>query len=370
MAKHKVMTLFGVRSDIIKLSPLFPLLDKSFSHVMVHSNQHYDYNMDRIFFRELKLREPDYNLNAGSGTHAEQTSKIMLGFEKALLKEKPDAVIVQGDINTTLAGSIVASKLSIPLIHIEGGCRGFAKKEPEEINRKVADVLSDLIFVPDKESVRNLEQEGFPPGSFFLSGNTSLDVCLRNVKLVPSGVLEKYGVERGKFIVVTIHRAQNTASKERLGSIVSALNEISSFCKVIFSVHPRTAAAISRFGLKIGRKVRAIKPIGYLDFLGLMKDARLILTDSAGMQEESVFLNVPCLIAYNETPWVPYVKSGKNRLVGYRKNSIVSAVKKLLYDDKYYGSVKKIPYDFYPNVSETICKKIKSWLDERKKNKN
>ena len=362
MGKRKVVTIFGVRSDIIKLSPVFPVLDRLFDHVMVHSNQHYTYYMDKLFFDELKLRQPDYNLNAGSGTHAEQTSKIMLGFEKVLMKEKPDAVIVQGDINTTLAASVVASKLGIKLVHIEGGCRGFAKKEPEEINRKVADVLSDLIFAPDKQSVENLKKEGFDEASFFLSGNTSLDVCLRNSRLVPVGVPEKYGVKKGKYIVVTIHRAQNTASKERLSSIMSALEELSGFCDVIFSVHPRTAAAISKFGISIGDKVRAIEPVGYLDFLGLMKDARLILTDSAGMQEESAFLNVPCLIAYNETPWTSYVKIGKNKLVGFEKDSIVREARKLLDDDSYYDSIRKIPYDFYPDVSEKICRKISEWL--------
>ncbi len=364
MGKFKVASLFGIRSDIIKMAPVFPLLDKHFNHIMVHSNQHYDYNMEKIFFKDLHLREPDYNLGAGSGTHAEQTARIMLGFEKVLLKEKPDAVIVQGDTNTTMAGAIVASKLSIPLFHIEGGTRGWVKNEPEEINRIVSDHLSDLIFVPDGESKRNLEKEGLPHDRIFLSGNTSLDVCLRNVKLVPPGLLEKYGVKEEKYALVTIHRAQNTADPERLGSIVAALEEISTFCDVIFSVHPRTTAALSRFNIKIGKSVKAIEPIGYLDFIGLMNRARMVITDSASIQEEAVFLNVPCLIAYNETPWVPYIKSGKNKLVGWKKSDIVAAAKKLFYDQKHHDHIRSIPYDYYPDVSEKIVMKMQSWLEE------
>lgn len=363
--KFKVVSLFGIRSDIIKMSPVLPLLDSEFGHVMVHSNQHYDFNMDRIFFRELCLREPDYNLKAGSGTHAEQVSKIMLGFEKVLLQEKPDAVVVQGDTNTTMAGAIVSSKLNIPLFHIEGGCRGFAKNEPEEINRKVSDQLSDLIFAPDKESVDNLKREGFDSDRIFLSGNTSYDVCMRNVKLTNDSVLEKYGVEKGKFAAATIHRSQNTASKERLSSIFAALEEVSSFCPVVFPIHPRTSAAASRFGISIGKPAKPMEPIGYLDFLGLMKNARMIITDSASIQEEVVFLNIPCLVAYNETPWVPYVKSGKNKLVGFRKDDIVEAARKLFFDEKYYASIRSIPFDHYPDVSGKIVKKMGDWLGSR-----
>ena len=363
MMKYKVISLFGIRSDIIKFSSLFPLLDKHFNHIMVHSNQHYDYEMDGIFFTELNLRAPDYNLKVGSGTQAAQTAKIMLGFEKILLKEKPDAVVLQGDTNTAIAGSLTASKMKIPLMHVEGGARGFAKNEPEEINRKVADYASDLVFAPDMDSANNLKKEGFSKEKFFLSGNTSLDVCLRNVKLAKDNFLKKYNFKKNNFVVVTIHRSQNTNEKNRLQNIISALEEISSFCPVIFPVHPRTQKALEKFGIEIENSVNAIEPIGYLDFLGLMKSAKMIITDSAGIQEEAVFLNVPCLIAYNETPWVPYVKSGKNKLVGYRKERIVSAAKKLYFDGEYYKTIRKIPYDYYPNVSENIVKKMKSWLD-------
>lgn len=364
MPRFKVVSLFGIRSDIIKMSPVFPLLDQYFDHVMVHSNQHYDYNMDKIFFRDLHLREPDYNLGAGSGTHSEQTCRIMLGFEKVLLKERPDAVVVQGDTNTTMAGAISASKLSIPIFHIEGGCRGFAKNEPEEINRIVSDHLSDLVFVPDRESVANLKKEGFGAGRIFLSGNTSYDVCMRNVQFTNNDVMERYGVVKRKFAVATIHRSQNTAAKERLRNIFAALDEVSSFCPVIFPVHPRTAAAAKKFGISAGKMTKATEPIGYLDFLGLMKNARMVITDSASIQEESVFLNVPCLVAYNETPWVPYVKSGKNKLVGWKSADIVAEARRLFYDQKYYGHITGISYDHYPGTSEKIVKKMLSWLED------
>ena len=363
MKKFKVITIFGIRSDIIKMSPVFPLLDRYFSHIMVHSNQHYDYSMDRIFFRELHLREPDYSLGARSGTHAQQVSNIMLGFEKVLLDEKPDAVVVQGDTNTTMAGAIVASKLNIPLFHIEGGCRGFAKNEPEEINRKVSDHLSDLIFAPDRESVDNLKREGFDKGRIFLSGNTSYDVCMRNVKFTSGKVLEKYGVQKGRFAAATIHRSQNTAARERLSNILAAFDEVSSFCPVIFPVHPRTKAAAERFGLSFGKLTRALEPIGYIDMLGLMKNARMVITDSASIQEEAVFLNVPCIVAYNETPWVPYVKSGKNKLAGWKRAHIVLAARRLFFDDKYYSHIKSIPFDHYPGTSERIVRKMLSWLE-------
>ncbi|MBI3036861.1 UDP-N-acetylglucosamine 2-epimerase (non-hydrolyzing) [Candidatus Woesearchaeota archaeon] len=364
MKKFKVVTIFGIRSDIIKMSPVFPILDKHFNHIMVHSNQHYDYNMDQVFFKDLHLREPDYNLGARSGTHAQQVSNIMLGFEKVLLDEKPDAVVVQGDTNTTMAGAIVASKLNLPLFHIEGGCRGFAKNEPEEINRKVSDQLSDLIFAPDKESVENLKREGFEPQRVYLSGNTSYDVCMRNAKYANGDALGKFGVRKGSFAAATIHRSQNTASKERLGNILAAIEEISSFCPVVFPVHPRTQAAAKRFGLSFGKLTKAIEPIGYLEFLGLMRNAKMIITDSASIQEEAVFLNVPCLVAYNETPWMPYVNSGKNKLVGWEKSNIVAAARNLFYDGKYYDHIRSIPFDRYPNTSEKIAKKILSWLED------
>ncbi len=367
-SNYKIISLFGIRSDIIKFSSLFPLLDKNFNHVMVHSNQHYDYEMDKVFFEDLHLRVPNYNLGAGSGTQAEQTAKIMIEFEKILLKEKPDAVIVQGDTNTAMAGSLVASKMKIPLVHIEGGARGFAKNEPEEINRVVSDHISDLIFVPDRDSEENLRKEGFAKDRYCLFGNTSLDVCLRNVKLIDDDVLKKYNIKKNSFVVVTIHRSQNTNEKNRLQNIIDALEEISSFCQVIFPVHPRTKKSMNRFGIKI-KKINVFAPVGYLDFLVLMKNAKIIITDSAGIQEEAVFLNVPCLVAYNETPWIPYIKSGKNKIVGFKKQGIVNAAKKLYHDKNYYESIKKIKYDFYPNVSENIVKKIKFWIDEKSKRK-
>ena len=238
----------------------------------------------------------------------------------------------------------------------------FAKNEPEEINRKVSDHLSDLIFAPDKESVVNLKREGFDKSRIFLSGNTSYDVCMRNIKFTSDAVLKKYGVQKGRFAAATIHRSQNTASKDRLSNVLTALDEVSSFCPVIFPVHPRTSAAAKRFGLSFGRLTRAMEPIGYLDFLGLMKNARMVITDSASIQEEAVFLNVPCLVAYNETPWVPYVKSGKNKLVGWKSTDIIAAAKKLFFDEKYYNHIRSIPYDHYPNTSEKIVKKMLSWL--------
>ena len=362
--RYKVVSLFGIRSDIIKLSPVFPLLDKTFHHIMVHSNQHYDENMDKIFFNELHLRKPDYNLGSGSGTQAQQTSRIMLKFEEILMKEKPDAVIVQGDTNTAIAGSITASKLNIPLVHIEGGCRGFAKNEPEEINRKVSDHLSDLIFAPDRESVRNLYKEGFEKDRVILRGNTSLDVCLRNLRFTNDKILGKYDLKKKRFVLVTIHRSQNTSVKERIENIMRALEQISSFCDVVFPIHPRTRKALENFKIKIGGKIKLLEPIGYTDFLSLMKNAKIIITDSAGIQEEAVFVNVPCIIAYGETPWTPYVKSGKNKLIGYKKESIVSEAKKLINNQKYYDSIKRIPYKHYDDVSLKIVSEIGKWLDK------
>ena len=248
----KVMTILGTRPEIIKLSPLLPLLDKHFQQIIVHTGQHYSYELDKIFFEEIKLREVNYQLNVGSGTQAYQTGMMMIGIEEAALKEKPDLILVQGDTNTSLASTLVAVKLGIPLAHIEAGYRSGNLHMPEEVNRIATDRFSRYLFVGIKEGMDNLHREGIAHSGIFLVGNTALDALRRNEKHADnSTILRKLNLEERKYVFVTVHRAENT-EEENLKNIVTGLNNIADKILLVLPLHPRTKAALERF--KIDRK--------------------------------------------------------------------------------------------------------------------
>jgi len=348
------------------MSPVLPLLDENFEHKLVHTGQHYDYNMDKIFFEELKLRAPDYNLNVGSGTHAEQTAKMMLKIEKILMNEKPDAVIVFADPNTPLAGVIVASKLGMLLIHLESGLRAYNKSIPEEINRIVADHCSDILLTPRESHKDNLVKEGLNPDDIFVVGSTASEACLRNLPIAEdkSGVLEKLGVSKTGYLVLTAHRAGNTDNASNLREILEAANLISENIKIVFPVHPRTKKAISENKITLSENIIISEPLGYLDFLKLINNARFILSDSGGIQEEAATLNVPCLILRDKTEWTHLTDAGKNRLVGAKKDTILEAVDELM-DDDVLKKIKNINIELDKNVSDKIVSVIKNVLDVR-----
>ncbi len=363
MKKIKIITILGTRPEIIKLSPILPLLDKEFNHILIHTGQHYSFNLDAIFFEELCLKAPDYNLNTGSGTHAEQLGKMIIGIEKVLFEENPDAVIVFADPNTPLAGALAASKINIPVIHIEAGCRCNNKSVPEEINRILVDHCSNILFAPDKVAYSNLIREGIPKEKIHLVGSTAIDSVLRNIKIAEkSDILNLYNLKKDSYILVTVHRAENTDNKTNLKNIVEALNKLSDDITIIFSVHPRTLKALETHNIKLDENIKDIEPPGYLEFLKLMKNALFIITDSGGIQEEAAVLDIPVLILRNETEWTYLTDIGKNKLVGQKSKDIIKEAKDLIDNKEKLEKMKKVKVDFTKNVAEKIVQILKNEL--------
>ena len=333
--------LLGTRPEIIKMSPVIRACERrSLDFLVIHTGQHYSYEMDRIFFEELGLPEPAYNLDVGSGSHAEQTGSIMAGVEKILLREKPGILLVQGDTNTVLAGALAASKcyvrrsgggdrlLPLRTGHVEAGLRSFDRTMPEEINRIVADHLSDYCFAPTELARENLLREGIREGSIFVTGNTVVDAVRENLALSrkKGDTLGDLGLRERGYLLVTLHRQENVDSHPRLAGILGALKHLheSSGLPVIFPVHPRTEKMARSFGLATDG-LRIMKPLGYLEFLQLESRARLVLTDSGGVQEESCILGVPCVTLRDSTERPETVTVGANVVAGVAPASILEA---------------------------------------------
>jgi UDP-N-acetylglucosamine 2-epimerase (non-hydrolysing) len=319
---NKVVTLIGTRPEIIKISAVVPLLDERFEHILVHSGQHYSYEMDALFFRELGLRSADYTLAAGSASHAEQTARMLSRLEPILLDERPDMMLVHGDTNTTLSGGLCAAKLGIPVTHMEAGCRSFNRAMPEELNRTVVDHLTDLLLPPDEIARQNLLAEGIPDSRIQIIGSTVIDAVERNRHFAAeSPILQQLELEPGTYLVLTLHRAENT-TPEQLPQMVRALNEAAERHPFIFPIHPRTAAALREQQLELAPRIRVCEPLGYLDMLKLLGSAKALLTDSGGLQEEAAVLGTPVLIIRNETEWRYLVDAGANVLIGNSYESI------------------------------------------------
>ncbi|PMB78309.1 MAG: UDP-N-acetylglucosamine 2-epimerase (non-hydrolyzing), partial [Fervidicoccus fontis] len=302
------------------------LRKERFTEVIIHTGQHYDENMNDLFFKELEIPKPDHNLGIGSGSHGNQTGKMLIAIEEVLLKEKPDLVIVYGDTNSTLAGALSASKLHIKLAHVEAGLRSFNKNMPEEINRIVADHLSDILFCPTETAVENLKKEGIKKG-VYLVGDIMFDALMHFLKIseAKSRILERLNLKPKEYYLATIHRAENTDNCERLKNILTALSQLD--MPVIFPIHPRTKGRAKEYNLEyLLEKIQIIDPVGYLDMINLEKNAKAILTDSGGIQKEAFWLKVPCITLRDETEWVETVNFGWNRLVGTDCDRTVSAV--------------------------------------------
>jgi len=351
----KIITILGTRPEITKLSPLLPLLDSHFNHKIIHTGQHYDHNMDRVFFEELNLRKPDYLLNVGSGSHAEMTAKMMIGIENILLEEKPDGVIVFADPNTPLAGALVASKLHLPLIHLEAGCRSFNKKMPEEINRIICDHCADLLLAPDNVASQNLLKEGLSSDKIRIVGSTAWQSSLRNLGIAreKSQILSKLCLDKKKYALLTIHRAENTVP-EILPGLVNAMNKISERIPLIFPRHPRTKNAMEEQNLTFNENVKVIDPVGYLDMLALLDNASFVMTGSGGLQEEAAALNTPCLVIRNETEWTYLTAAGKNILISNEEEKILEKVNFLLDYPENLENMKNVRLDLNTNVAERI----------------
>jgi UDP-GlcNAc3NAcA epimerase len=325
----KIISMVGARPQFIKLSALSKELRKKHQEIILHTGQHYDDELSKIFFSELSIPEPDYNLGIGSAEHGEQTGRMLKGIEEVLLFEKPDLVIVYGDTNSTLAGALAAVKQKIPVAHVEAGLRSFKKSMPEEVNRILTDQVSSLLFCPTKTSVQNLKKEGITKG-VHLVGDVMYDSLRQHIKRAEktSGIMKKLKLSKRDFYLITIHRAENTGAKENLKKIAVILAGLDK--KTVFPVHPRTKKSLSEFNLldKLESKgLLLIDPVSYLDMLVLEKNARCVLTDSGGVQKEAFFLKTPCLTLREETEWVETLRKGNNKLVGLNKERLLTEIK-------------------------------------------
>ncbi len=333
--KIKLALLLGTRPEIIKMSPIIrELIKRKINFFVLHTNQHYSENLEKVFFRDLNLPRPKYNLGVGSGTHANQTAKMLVGMEGILIKEKPDMVLIYGDPNTALAGALVASKLKIKLAHIEAGLRSYFREMPEEINRILADHCSDILFTPTKKAKEILIGEGVHKDKIFVVGDTSVDAIGQNLELAQkkSKIFEKLDISKNKYFLVTAHRVENVDKKQRLKGILGGLKLVYNKFQlpIIFSIHPRTKKMMDSFKLKMPEGIKAIEPVGYLNFLKLEANARLVLTDSGGMQDETCILKVPCVTLRDNTERPETVKVKSNVLAGVNPYMILEGAEKML----------------------------------------
>jgi UDP-N-acetylglucosamine 2-epimerase (non-hydrolysing) len=337
----KVINVVGARPNFMKVAPVVEAMRRrpaEFAPVVLHTGQHYDERMSAAFFRDLGLPAPDVHLGVGSASHAQQTAAVMQKFEPVVLEQKPDWVLVVGDVNSTLACALVCSKLGVRVAHVEAGLRSRDRSMPEEINRLVTDQLSDLLLTPSEDADRNLLAEGIPAERVRFVGNVMIDSLFKQLKSAGSSrVREELEVAGGDYAVVTLHRPSNVDEPRVLGGILSALTRISKHLPVVFPIHPRTRKNLGEFGLlggvAEGGRVRLVEPLGYLDFLRLYSGARLVLTDSGGIQEETTALGIPCLTLRENTERPVTVELGTNRVVGNDPVRIVAEAEEALARD-------------------------------------
>ena len=328
----KVLHLVGARPNFMKVAPIMremSLQPERFEQTLVHTGQHYDSMMSQVFFEELELPLPDVNLEVGSGTHAWQTAQVMLRFEPVVLDYQPDWVIVVGDVNSTLAGALLCSKLGVRVAHVEAGLRSYDRSMPEEINRVLTDQIADLLFTPSSDGDQNLAREGVPAERIHMVGNVMIDTLVR---LMPKAqarwpaLQARFDLDR--FVLVTLHRPSNVDDQGSLELILSALAEVARDTPVLFPVHPRTRQRITEFNLQpLAKRVHLLQPVGYLDFLALQAHSALVLTDSGGIQEETTFLGVPCLTARPNTERPITISSGTNQLVPSDRRALAGAMR-------------------------------------------
>jgi len=330
----KIALVIGTRPEIIKMSPIIRESERlGLDYQIVHTGQHYSHEMDGVFFKELELPKPKYNLGVGSGDHGEQTGRIMIGLEPVLVKEKPDVVLVEGDTNSVLAGAITAAKLHIRVGHVEAGLRSYDRRMPEEVNRVVADHVSDYLFAPTEVSERNLLREGVEADKIFVTGNTVVDAIHQNMEISKrkSDVLDSMGMAPRSYLLVTLHRSENVDSEGRLKEILEGLKLVSKHIgtPILFPVHPRTQKMIKEFDLSLDG-ITILDPLGFLDFLQLEANAQLVLTDSGGVQEETCVLGVPCVTVRENTERPETVEVGSNILAGVTSSGILNATERML----------------------------------------
>jgi len=365
-AGMKIVMVVGARPNYMKIAPVYFAIakDSYFEPILVHTGQHYDNNMSHIFFEELGLPKPDKYLGVGSGNHGEQTAKVMIAFEKVLFDEKPDLVMVAGDVNSTAACAIDAVKLHIPVAHLEAGLRSFDRKMPEEINRIVTDVISDILLTPSLDGNRNLQKEGIHKEKIFFVGNAMIDSLKKYESIADdSPILEKLNLISKNYGLITLHRPRNVDIKNNFEKIISAFEYIDKELPLIYPIHPRALKQIQRFGLNNRfdqmKNFQLISPVGYLDFLKLQKNAKLVMTDSGGIQEETTVLGIPCLTIRENTERPITITQGTNVLVGLDTEKIISETEKILSGNWKHG---KIPQYWDGKTAERVKNVFKTFF--------
>jgi UDP-N-acetylglucosamine 2-epimerase (non-hydrolysing) len=356
----KILHVVGARPNFMKVAPVMSALSQRnrYTQVLVHTGQHYDVNMSDIFFKQLAIPSPDYNLEVGSSSHAVQTAEIMMRFEPVVLEQRPDLVLVYGDVNSTMAAALVCAKLCMPLGHVEAGLRSFDLAMPEEVNRMVTDRLADLLFTPSADGNENLIREGVDPGKIHLVGNVMIDTLIRMLpKAHAEPLMEQLALDGKRFVLVTLHRPSNVDDPKLLRNMLLALNEISFNADVIFPLHPRTRQILQEMqDLQFSQNLHFIDPVGYLEFLGLQRRAALVITDSGGIQEETTYLGIPCLTVRENTERPVTIDIGRNLLVGHNMALMKSEAAKALSGKGKSGSIPPL-WDGAASerIADSIC---------------
>ena len=372
----KLILVCGARPNFMKVAPIIRAIDKRsgtsnselVEPILVHTGQHYDYEMSQIFFQDLDLPQPDIHLGVGSGTHAEQTGKVMIKFEKVLLKEKPDLVIVVGDVNSALAAALAAVKLHIPVAHVEAGLRSYDRTMPEEINRLLTDHISDYLFTTSKYDDDNLKREGISGEKIFRVGNIMVDSLLSNKQVAEkSNILSQLNLTKQNYALLTLHRPSNVDDKQSLIRIMSALRQVARRIQIVFPAHPRTQKNIASFRLGEffqDKAIQLIKPLGYLDFLNLEMNSRFVITDSGGIQVETTVLGIPCLTVFDSPLWTITHKQGTNILAGSNSQKLIQEAFKILSGK---GKKGKCPELWDGRAAERIVNMIYSKIIDKQR---
>lgn len=359
----KIICVCGARPNFMKIAPIMRAFkgENNFQTLLVHTGQHYDENMSRLFFDELDIPKPDINLEVGSSSHAVQTAEIMKRFEPIVLDFEPDYVLVVGDVNSTIACGLVAVKLGVKLIHVEAGLRSFDRTMPEEINRLLTDSISDLLFVTEQSGVDNLRNEGINSEKVLFVGNVMIDTLIANrEKAQKSKILNQLGISVKEYAVITLHRPNNVDDLEKFGDIITAFEDIEKEMKLVFPIHPRTRNNIK--GTDLSERIKAMKnllllePVGYLDFLCLMSNAALVMTDSGGIQEETTILGVPCMTLRPSTERPVTITEGTNRLCSTTAEDIVKNYREIVRNSN--NCTAKVPKFWDGKAAERIAKII------------
>jgi UDP-N-acetylglucosamine 2-epimerase (non-hydrolysing) len=363
----KIISVVGARPNFMKAAPLhraFQARGEAFESLIVHTGQHYDEQMSDVFFEQLELPRPDRYLSVGSASHAQQTARVMTAFEEVVEEEGPDLVVVVGDVNSTVACSLVATKMHIPVAHVEAGLRSGDRSMPEEINRLVTDTVADLLFVTEKDGVENLRSEGVPDSKIFFVGNVMIDsLVFFREKAAETTIIEDLGLASSRFAVMTMHRPSNVDNKEGLTSLLSTIEHITETVPLIFPMHPRTKNRFEEFGLADALQevddLLVTEPLGYLEFLRLMEESSVVVTDSGGIQEETTFLQVPCLTLRDSTERPITTTEGTNELLPLEPDRVGRRVKRIMAGDEPSGQV---PDRWDGKAAERIATHIKSYL--------